>query len=229
MLVVCSSLPLSLFSSPSLFSFPFLLRLVFRSCCIFLWCFFYHSPGVQNLVFCLYDIFMWVSYETAFDTSNNFDGLYDGIITICNFCPFNIIQFEILKGAIISLILKKSRDMWGLVNLTIITNCFQHSKIFYCLFESRFSINSRNYLLLPTQRKLLEPHQQMQRESHPKQVLIILPSADIAKVCWHFCLHFRFFPFYRSFQDLSNRFQISLLRFGALLRGAKSILSHMLW
>ena len=31
-----------------------------RSCHIFLWCFFHHSLGVQNLVRCLYDIFMFL-------------------------------------------------------------------------------------------------------------------------------------------------------------------------
>ena len=79
---------------------------------------------------CLYDIFMWVIFETAFDASINFVGLYEGIVIICNFCHLNIINFEILKGAIINCILKKSCGICEFRNLIIITNRFQHIKIF---------------------------------------------------------------------------------------------------
>lgn len=91
---------------------------------ILLWCFFHHSPGVRTLYTACMISLVGVSFEITFDASNNFVGSYDGIIANCSFPPRNIIKFEILKGAMISCILKKSLDIWEFENLTMITNCF---------------------------------------------------------------------------------------------------------
>ena len=60
---------------------------------VVLWCFFHHSPGVQNLVRCLYYIFEWVIFEADFEGSNKFVGRYNSIITNFNFCPLRVITF----------------------------------------------------------------------------------------------------------------------------------------
>ena len=50
-----------------------MLRLIFGSYCIFLWCVFHnYSRGVENLACCFCDIFMLVIFKTGFNTSSHF-------------------------------------------------------------------------------------------------------------------------------------------------------------
>ena len=87
---------------------------------VFFWYFFHLTQAVQNFVHCLYDIFMWVNLEMAFDPSYNLVDPFDDIITNYNFRILNIVKFEILKAAIIICALNENLNIWVFKNLTII-------------------------------------------------------------------------------------------------------------
>ena len=81
----------------------------------------------ETIFFCLHNesYFNGINrFKTAFEKI--FETAFGGIITDCNFRPFNVTKFEILKGAIISCILK-SFNVWEFKELTITTVPFQVS------------------------------------------------------------------------------------------------------
>ena len=122
---------------------------------------------------------MWIILETAFAACNNFVGLYNDIITNCNFRPLNIIRFKTLKGAIISCVSR------------VVT--YERSKTLP-LSQIVFNIARPFSLFL----SLLS-------WSTAVTIFLCQPKESFQKFLHLFSL---FFLFYRSFRDQSSRFRI---------------------